>query len=334
MVRKLFVCLALLSVPTAVFAHLCNDVFVQARDNLAVKVDIRDGQLRIGNQASFRVYLLNTMDRDIVAINLQVESREFQADVQQGSEWRDFPQLRTNRNGGKKQYFTVTLTRKAGVPDGRYQISLKLYNPRNARQVFKTVDLADAAGVSSLPKSTQISVDGVADRTEWANSSLCTGFYTYVRKGSYDENEPVQQQARFRVAFDDESMYCLLGFQGAETAASDAGTVYVAADTDSAPVSFTFDRLTGRLSSDRPTEGIEYRVSADRSFIECKIPRSLLGAGRAGGELPSGYFVNFTRTAVIDNRRYIAYWRGNDNSLTDPIVYGYFQIADDARLPG
>ena len=38
----------------SVSAHLCNDVFAQAKDNLAVKVDIRDGQLRINQTASFR----------------------------------------------------------------------------------------------------------------------------------------------------------------------------------------------------------------------------------------------------------------------------------------
>ena len=53
--RKLVLVALLAAVPTMALAHLCNDVFRQAKDNLAIKVDIRDGQLRIGQSASFRV---------------------------------------------------------------------------------------------------------------------------------------------------------------------------------------------------------------------------------------------------------------------------------------
>ena len=70
--RKFWLVILCLSVSGVVFAHLCNDVFIQAKDNLVIKVDVRDGQLRIGKKGSFRIYLLNTMDRDIVDIRLDV----------------------------------------------------------------------------------------------------------------------------------------------------------------------------------------------------------------------------------------------------------------------
>jgi hypothetical protein len=68
-------------------AHLCNDVFAQAKDNLVVKVDVRDGQLRISDTGTFRVYLLNTMDRDIERIELEIQSNEFDAEVTPGKNW-------------------------------------------------------------------------------------------------------------------------------------------------------------------------------------------------------------------------------------------------------
>ena len=79
-------------VPVTVLAHLCNDVFMQAKDNLAVKVDIRDGQLRINKDAKFRVYLFNSMDR------LQVLTRDFQTKVTPSPEWRNYPGLRVRKN--------------------------------------------------------------------------------------------------------------------------------------------------------------------------------------------------------------------------------------------
>ena len=77
------------------FSHLCNDVFVQAEDNLAVKVDIRDGQLRISDTGSFKVYVLNTMDRAIQKLNLVVESEEFDVEVKPSPTWGMYPYLDT-----------------------------------------------------------------------------------------------------------------------------------------------------------------------------------------------------------------------------------------------
>ncbi len=121
-------------------AHLCDDVFIQAKDNLAVKVDVRDGELRIRDTGSFRVYLLNTMDRDIVDINLHVLSDEFDATVKPSSEWKNYPELKTNRNGGRKEFFEVELKRKPGTKAGAYKIRLEL---TGGSSKFKTIDFND-----------------------------------------------------------------------------------------------------------------------------------------------------------------------------------------------
>jgi hypothetical protein len=325
MLRKLLLVALLAVCPAVAYAHLCNDVFAQARDNLVVKVDVRDGQLRIGQEGSFRVYLLNTMDREITAIDLQVASAQFNAQVQPSPDWRDYPLLKTSLSGGRKQYFTVNLRRKPGVPDGRYRIDLQLSNPNNRQQVFKTVDIDSAAALCPLPPAPHVAVDGLADQTEWGQSALCTNFYVYKKKGDFYENEVVQSQARFRVAMDAQNIYALLQFQGGEQATSDVGTVYVSPETEAKPMVFNFDRISGRLTSDGPTEGIEYALSPDKTVVECKIPRALLRP--AGQERdPAGYHMNFTRTATIGGTQYVTYWRGNPRSVMDPIAYGYFTI--------
>ena len=325
MLRRLLLVALLAACPAVAYAHLCNDVFAQARDNLVVKVDVRDGQLRIGQEGSFRVYLLNTMDREIAAIDLQVTSAQFDAEVQPAPDWRTYPQLRTTLRGGRKEYFTVRLRRKPGVPDGRYRIDLLLTNPRNRKQQFKAVDLASAAALCPLPPAPAMTIDGRGDRAEWGQAPLCTDFYVYKKKGNYYENERVQSQARFRVAMDAENVYGLLQFVGGEDATADVGTVYISSGTDAPPLAFTFDRIAGTLSSEHATEGIEHAVSPDKTTVECKIPRALLRPEDEERD-PVGYYMNFTRTATVGGTQYVTYWRGNSRSVSDPIVYGYFTI--------
>ena len=333
--RKLLLVVLCLSVPGLVLAHLCNDVFIQAKDNLVIKVDVRDGQLRIGEKASFRVYLLNTMDRDIVDIRLGVLTEHFDAMVAHAPDWRRFPQLKAVRGGGKKQYFTVTLQRKPGVPDGKYGIDLHLYNGRNKSMVFKTVDMGKSAGICELPRAKSIRIDAKADRAEWGKSYLASDFYAYVKKGRYYENVPALVQSRFRVTCDDENLYCLLNFQTVVPASADVATIYVArTSVDPKPVAVSFDRISGEVTCEKGTEGVEIKTDAQKRLIECRIPRKLLGIADVTDEkgkkvkLKSCH-MNFARTVTSDKKKKsVTYWRGNRYSVLNPIVYGQFKIAE------
>ena len=316
-------CLPLLAVlltaiPLVVEAHLCNDVFVQAKDNLAVKVDIRDGQLRVGKEASFRVYLLNTMDRVIANINLEVDSKEFDADVRPGQGWRSFPRLEACKKGGKKEYFDVSLKRKPGVPDGKYEIGLRLFNGKKKSMEFKTVTLDTAAATRAIKKKT-VKVDGSAGSSEWKSAVLCTDFYQYEKKGKYFENKRCQDQARFHVTADDSNLYCYLAFQGGKNADEDKASVYVAPSTDAKPKVVHIDRVSGKVSGDGATGVVVKKASGG---LECKIPWSSLGISGA-----KEFLLNFTRSVSEQGRQEISYWRGNKYSITDPVVYDKFVIA-------
>jgi len=333
MLRRIVLVVACLSFPAAALAHLCNDVFVQARDSLAVKVDVRDGQLRIGKTARFRVYLLNTMDRAIVTIGLQVRTNgKFNARVKPSPTWKRAPFLQTVRRGGKKEYFEVTLTRKPGVPDGKYKIDLHLFNPRKKSMVFKTVDLGQATGICEVPKAAGVSIDGNASSTEWSKSLLCTNFYEFKRTSlawrgrnfkKWAGKVPAREQARFRVAADRDNVYLCLGFQGGAGAASDTASFYAARGIDSKPVKVSVDRLSGKVSCSAGTAGIECKVGGGKKTVELKIPRKLLGVADV-----KGFYANFTRSTRTKDKPLLTYWRGNRHSAADPVEFAHFKVAE------
>jgi hypothetical protein len=258
------------------------------------------------------------MDRGIATLSLSVDSAQFTAAVKPD---------KLGLPVGKKMAFEVTLTRNAGVPDGKYKIGLCLYETNKKSRVFKTVDLDEAAGICELPKGAAIKTDGVADEAEWSKSFVCTDFYCCVSKkfpeGNFLANQPVQEQPRFRLAADAENLYCLLQFGAAANATGDEAALYVAPSPDAKPVVVTFDRLTGNAACDKGVQGIEVKASADKSALEAKIPRELLGVKDA-----KSFCVNFTRTLTRDNKKTVAYWRGNDKSRLEPIAYGQFKLAE------
>ncbi|MFH0911731.1 MAG: hypothetical protein V1918_09540 [Planctomycetota bacterium] len=332
MPRHLLAVLLCLTVPGTASAHLCNDVFAQARDNLAVKVDIRDGQLRIGTEASFRVYVLNTMDRDIDEIDLKVDSKEFEATVAPSEGWKGFPKLKTVKLGGRKESFTVTLRRKKGVPDGTYPIDLQLYS-RRQRKAFKTMDLGEAAGLYKLPRAGAVAIDGRVEATEWGPSAAATvsEFHECLPargQDEYPENRPARDSTRFRLSCDEKNLYCLLVLEGAPDASADIGTLYVARTLEATPVTVSLRRSDGAASSRQGSEGVESRLCADtdasgKSLIECRIPRALLGIEGA-----RTFYMNFTRSTRENREERVVYWRGNPLGLNDPMVYGQFVVED------
>jgi hypothetical protein len=324
--RRVLLVAVCLAFPAAAMAHLCNDVFVQAKDNLAVKVDVRDGQLRIGEEASFRVYLLNTMDRGIAKLALEVRTGDkFTATVKPSPDWKGFPALNHAAKGGKKEYFEVTLKRKPGVPDGVYKIDLHLFNPGNPAQVFKTVDLGEAAGICEVPKAAAVTVDGNATPAEWGASLSCTGFCEYKKgKSNFMDRVPCRDQAQVRLTADKDNLYACFAFQGGAGAKSDVASLYAASSMDGKPVKISVDRITGEATCDKGLTGVECKVSADKSVVELKVPRALLGVAGA-----KGFYANFARlTTGAEGPALGTYWRGNPQSVADPVDYAYFKVAE------
>lgn len=314
-VVSILACLVVLAAQSCL-AHLCNDVFAQAKDNLAVKVDVRDGQLRINKEGSFRVYLLNTMDRDIANINLEIESPDFDSVVTPAPEWKGFPVLRTAVRGGKKEYFDVALTRKSGTADGKYSIGLRLFNGRNPSMVFKTVDINDAAAIVPIPlRASSLKVDGVAQKEEWAEALLCSSFSEYHKKGNYQENVPSEFQTRVRFSHDKDSLYALLTCPDAGE--QDRIKIFLAADQSTAPRVITVDLKTAQVADAEAMPGIVCKRSEEAGGIELSLP--LASAGLSGAK---AFFANLARER---DGRTLA-WRGNSASVGDPVSFASFRL--------
>jgi hypothetical protein len=294
-------------------AHLCNDVFIQAKDNLAVKVDIRDDQLRINTSAKFRVYLLNTMDRDIVDIRLGIITDDFDTEVNPSPDWRSFPYLKTINKKGQKEYFEVELRRKEGTPQGKYKIGLHLYNGQDKSMVFKTVDINDAMVTKIIPqKAAQLKIDGQVNSSEWKQALLCTSFYEYKKTGKYFENFSSMIQTRFRFTCDDEYLYCLIDFQ--DKSKKDIANIYISNDYETEPTTISVllqgrdIKINGKVSNDVITmfKGTKTEVAIPFKMLNLKERKS--------------FYTNMVR--IQDNTW--TYWRGNKSSFMDPVVFANF----------
>lgn len=327
--RRKAILLILLLVPRPAFGHICDDIFVRESDSLVVKVDVRDRQLRIGRQARFRVYMMNTMSGDIENLQLAVHSREFRGAVKPSRHWRTHPRLNAVRNGGKKEYFEVTLQRKPGVPDGSYRVRLELYHGVFPDAVYKTVHLGDADSATKIPaRGKPIQVDGNAAKTEWANGALCTGFATFRKRWKIRERLAARSSPRIRLLHDSQHLYCLLRFaDGSEKLQSDQVTLLVAADIGKKPVKITFDRAKGKATVEQPAApgrdaaAIECKADAKRTLIEARIPLPLVGVKKS-----RPFYINFVRDRTTRRGRVITYWRGNPDSAAEPFVFEKFVV--------
>lgn len=344
--KKLFLGLLCLSVVSIAEAHLCHNHSRGAKDSLSVKVDVRDGQLRIGEEGTFKVYLLNTMIWELKAIDIEVMTEQFSAEVQPSSDWKTFPLLQTTVKGGKREYFTVTLRRRQGIPDGKYKLTLRVFNPLNPeKHDFKAIGMSEAAAIYKLDRAQGIKIDGAASAAEWSGATLCTDFYEYlkvgydsknyvwpskprivkgkIRKPRFWDNCPTSHQSRFRMAADQENLYYMLNFHGGTGFTSDVAAIYIAESLDAKPVVVKVDRITGRVQCEKGTAGIEIKMSGDKKVVECRIPRTLLGVKGV-----KKFYLNFIRTLKSAQKEIITYWRGNKFSVLDPVVYAEFNIAE------
>jgi hypothetical protein len=342
--KKIFILITVfLTLSVSARAHLCNDVFVQAKDNLVVKVDVRDGQLRISDTGSFNVYLLNTMDRDIEKIMLEIVSNDFDAEVAPSGDWRGHPRLRTTKKGGNKVCYEVKLTRKKKTKKGKYKIALLLHGG-NQRKVFKTVDVNEAMELMDTPKKpSSLKVDGKVKSSEWKKALLCSSFYEYKQKGKYKENFPASQQTRFRFYHDKTNLYCLIDFQKkSKKGSEDIAKIYLAKNPDTKPQTVTVNLQKKEITSSGKSEGMEIKVDSKGTKAEIKLPLAALGlldekkeqdTEKSGegdkkeknkeDEKPIIFCVNLTR----EHNGATTYWKGNEYSVENPVVYANFRLA-------
>jgi hypothetical protein len=306
--------------PLAAGAHICNDVFVQARDNLVVKVDVRDGQLRINESGKFRVYLLNTMIGNIESIMLDVKSEDFDATVKPSPDWSEHPKLLCLGRGGRKVYYEVELTRKEGTPEGRYEIDLVLYGGKK-RLIFRTIDVEEGVGLMELPRAApSIEIDGSPKSSEWRSAFLCTSFTEFKRVGKFREGFPAGLQTRIRLSHDVKNLYCAVDIQ--EKRDRDVVRLYFAKDTEDTAKVLKVDLDRKTVSFSGGSEGLEFKFDDGRTKAEVKLPIGFLGFKK---DAPKLVLINATRWGG----KLRTYWKGNSSTVRKPVAYGTFILRED-----
>jgi|GEM_PF-624541 len=310
------------------------------QDSVTLKTDIADGQLRIEKEASFKVYLKTTLHVPFFDAKLEVLSDQFDATVTPSPTWKDYPDVAPAEAGGGKEYFTVTLKRKSGVPDGKYDISFKLYS---SRQTFPRLaffaPLIETVDAHSIPEVAHFKMDGKALPEKWGNSAVVKDFWAF-KQGSYDGKQKLaglapyspSAQTRIRLVGDRDNVFLLAHlYSGGK---DDTLKIYVAPEIESKPTVITLDPASSKIVSEPPVAGLKCVKSEAESApgvaaYEIQIPRKALGIDKK-----NWFFMNFSRTTpgsppsppekndLTDYAVEPSFWRGNSLSVEDPVVYG------------
>ena len=311
-------------------------------DNLTVKADVADGQLRIAKEASFRMYLYNTLTWPFYDAKLDVLSDQFEAKVEPSPTWKTFPDLQPAASGGTREYFTVTLTRKPEVPDGPYDVVFKLYSSRaNFRRLSQVLPLSETIDRQVVPMRTGFAVDGKASPSKWAGSLLVKDFRAYSgspapnkagpEAGEVLKSHSARELTRVHVVVDKDNLYFLALLAG--VAPEDELAIFVAPTIESQPVRLVLKQATGKVEAPFAAPPIQcLKCAADprdsrAAMYELCVPRKALGLTAA-----SSFYANFCRVAHgagSETTVEKSYWRGNDISANEPTVYGRLVVGAD-----
>ena len=317
-------------------------IMYRLRDNLTVKADVSDRQLRFDKECSFRVYLYNTLSQPYWNVKLEVLSDQFEAAVVPSPHWKTYPDVQSAATGGTREYFTVTLKRKPGVPDGPYDVSLRLYTSRyDVPKLNGVLTFAEAIDQHAIPLRPAVKMDGRVRPQDWNTSAALTDFSSYVKDGRQEFFfcRPADQ-TRVHVAADRDNISLLVTCMGTydRTVKGNEVRIYAASAIEAKPVVFTLDESTAQVASEPAVPGLQCVKCQDDpeapgsvATYEIRIPRRSLGITK------DVLYLNFCRVVAgrlpAKDRKdkpmpECSYWRGNDLSATDPVVFGRMVIHD------
>jgi hypothetical protein len=317
-------------------------IMYRLRDNLTIKADVSDSQLRFDKECSFRVYLYNTLSHPFWNAKIEVLSDQFEATVVPSPLWKTYPDVQSASTGGTREYFTVTLKRKPGVPDGQYDVSLRVYTSRfEVPKLNRVLTFAEAIDQHEIPLRPELKMDGQIRPQDWRSVTVLTDFSAYVKtdKQEYFFCRPADQ-TRVHVTADRDNVYLLATCLGSydRSVKGNELRIYTAAAIEAKPMLFTLDESTAQIASDPPVSGLQCVKCPDDpeapgsvATYEIRLPR------RALGMTNDVLYLNFCRVVAArvpakdrrDNPQpEYSYWRGNEVSAKEPVVYGRMVIHD------
>jgi hypothetical protein len=317
-------------------------IMYKLEDNLVIKADVSDSQLRFDRECSFRVYLHNSMSHPFWNVKLEVLSEQFDVAVVPSPRWKTYPDVQSAATGGTREYFTVTLKKKAGVPDGQYDLSLRVYTTRyEVPKLNAITTVAEAIDQHKVPRRPGLKLDGQVRAQDWSTAPAMTGFSSYLKNhaGEFFFCRP-KDQTRVHAAADRDNLYLLVTCLGSydRSVKGNEVRIYAAAQIEGKPVVMTLDESTGQITSEPAVEGLRcVKCQDDPEAPGSAATYKVLVPRRALGGASDHFYLNFCR--AVANRRpakdgkekttEYSYWRGNELSVQDPVVYGRMVIHDE-----
>ncbi len=318
-------------------------IMYRLRDNLTIKADVSDSQLRFDKECSFRVYLYNTLSHPFWNAKLEVLGDQFDAAVVPSPLWKTYPDVQSAATGGTREYFTVTLKRKPGVPDGQYDVSLRVFTWRyEVPKLNRVLTFAEAIDQHEILLRPELKMDGRVRPQDWSATPVLTDFSAFVKNNDKQEFffcRPADQ-TRVRVAAGRDNLYLLVTCMGSYDRGVKGNEVriYAAPAIEAKPLVLTLDESTGQVTAQRPTPGLQCVKCPDDpeapgsvATYEVRIPRRSLGMTGDVLYLNFGRVVAGRLPAKGQKDKLLpeySYWRGNNVSAKDPVVYGRMVIHD------
>lgn len=195
---------ALLMLPGAPKAHLCDNVYRQA-DKVIIKPEFTN--LIVKDEVTFKMFIQNNMDRGVAEAGLEGDSEAF--DVAVTPYKMEIPKAKSEKD---RVSFDVNLKLKAGYSSGSYRVNFKLVgrgSEGRGREIARFTVEPDGKGVA-VPAAPALTVkrcsaqapklDGVLDDAVWKQAASFTGFRT--ENGGLAANQTVGL-----VSFDGRNLY-------------------------------------------------------------------------------------------------------------------------------
>ena len=324
------VVLWLFSVPVA-YAHLCDNVFRQA-DKLIVKPE--NYNMVVKDEATFKIFLQNNMDRGIAEIELLGESPAF-----------DFTITPKKMLIPKDQrvFFTVTMRTRPEVKTGLYPIHFRLVG--GGRQ-FKSFSLNMQSGASEteeiretdvanllIVKSTshKLKLDGELDEELWKNSAVVSNF------SSLEGGEAISPTVVL-ITFDKDCLYFGVYCVGDDSERSSEGdTIELQLATDYSGLAYhsitlpgdgmpSFKKVfTGGRSSLWEGHNIGYAFAKDKKLgiAEVSIPFTALDTEAPTSQEGVKYYMRIVRTNV-SGKAETSYWAADSSGYNREEGFGEF----------
>ena len=319
--RKLLIAAVALLMAGGAGAHLCDNVYRQA-DKVIIKPEFTN--LIVKDDATFKVFIQNNMDRGVQTAGLEGESDAFNIKVTPHA--MEIPKARSEKD---RVSFDVAITLKPGYKSGNYRINFKLVGRGDGegKEIARySVEAGDKAAMVASGQAVSMkkcsapapNVDGVMNDPCWREAASFTNF---IR----EDGSAAPGQTVGLVTTDGSNLYVGLVLNAASAAGNDR-LVFAIAGTEGGTQKIEV-RPRGKAKvtakGGKPvtvTASSKLDKKAKTWTVEMSVPLNKLSAGTAGE-----WKMNVVRFQGTGKKGASA-WTGKPSSAEKLEAYGTLKL--------